>query len=488
MAKIEAAMDAGKAELSEIADVIIVGLGGAGASAAIAAAEAGADVVVIERTTGGGGSTAVSGGIIYLGGGTSPQVANGFSDTPNNMARYLKAAQPRANADKIDLYCQDSLAHYDWLISLGMPFNDRFYPEKHFQPMTDDTLLESGNEAAYPFPDVANPMPRGHKPGAGYAGHIVFDHLLARVNALGVRIIPDATVNALVRNESGAVVGVQYRSEGRNAVIGARKAVLLSTGGAEWNPDIAAASLLSREGVVPLGVPTADGSGIALGESVGAAVVNLDQCIVTSPFYPPESLIKGILVNVEGKRFVAEDVYHSRSSHAVLDQPGGKAYLICDNRNFGRPLLGELHAEVKHEVVGAWDNIPEMAMDLGMSADVLEKTITDYNHYAANGKDEEFHKQPKWLDPILEVPFGAIDCSVDSAYYAGLSLGGLDTDVDGQVLRPDGSAVPGLFAAGQMAPSIAIEGAAYASGLLVGTATFFGRRAGAAVARQTSRL
>lgn len=488
MAKIEEALEADKVKWSGIADVIIVGLGGAGASAAIAAAEAGADVLVIERTTGGGGSTAVSGGILYLGGGTPPQVANGFSDTADNMARYLKAAQPRAKVDKIDAYCQGSLPHYDWLTSLGMPFNDRFYSEKHFQPMTEETLLEVGNEGAYPFSNLAHPVPRGHKPGAGYVGHVVFDHLLARVKALGVRIIPDATVNALVRDGVGAVVGVQYRSEGRNTWIGARKAVILSAGGAEWNPDIAAASLLSREGVVPLGVPTADGSGIALGESVGAAVVNLDQCIVTSPFYPPESLIKGILVNAEGKRFVAEDVYHARSSHAVLDQPGGKAYLICDNRNFGRPLLGELHAEVKHEVVGAWDNIAEMAKDLGMPVAALEKTIADYNRYAANGDDEEFHKQPKWLDPIGEVPFGAINCSVDSAYYAGLSLGGLDTDVDGQVLRPDGSAIPGLFAAGQMAPSIAIEGAAYASGLLVGTATFFGRRAGVAVANQPVRL
>jgi 3-oxo-5alpha-steroid 4-dehydrogenase len=53
----------------EEVDVVVVGLGGAGASAAIEATAQGASVVVVERFKG-GGATALSGGIVYLGGGT----------------------------------------------------------------------------------------------------------------------------------------------------------------------------------------------------------------------------------------------------------------------------------------------------------------------------------------------------------------------------------------------------------------------------------
>lgn len=486
--KIEPAKQVEHVEISAAADVVVVGLGGAGASAAIAAAEAGADVIVIERTTGGGGSTALSGGFLYLGGGTPPQVANGFRDTPDNMARYIKAVQPKAKHDKVDAYCANSVAHYDWLISLGVPFNQQYYAGKHFHPHSEETLVGTGSEGCWPFAEAADPVPRGHKPGGGFVGFVLFDRLLKRVQELGVTIISDAAVNALVR-DGDAVVGVQYRQEGRTFAVRARKGVILATGGCEWDRDLARAhnSKSAREGVEPLGAPTADGSGIKLGESMGAAPISLNEAIVTSPFYPPESLIKGILVNANGKRFVAEDVYHARSTDAIMDQPGGKAYLICDNIHFGRPELGEIRSERKHEVVDAWDNVPEMEADLGMPQGSLVKTIEDYNRYARTGHDEEFRKSPKWMAPIEEVPFAAIDCSVGSAYFCALSLGGLDTSLDGEVLGSDGRPVEGLYAVGQLAPTIAVEGAGYASGFLIGSATFFGRRTGGIVASARER-
>ena len=51
---------------AEETDVLVIGLGCAGASAACEAASAGADVVVAERASGGGGTSALSGGVIYL--------------------------------------------------------------------------------------------------------------------------------------------------------------------------------------------------------------------------------------------------------------------------------------------------------------------------------------------------------------------------------------------------------------------------------------
>lgn len=487
--KIEPAKSVQEVSFDTSADVIVVGLGGAGASAAIAAAEAGADVLVIERTSGGGGSTAMSGGFLYLGGGTPPQVANGFVDTPENMARFIKASQPLAATDKVNAYSTGSVDHYHWLLSLGVTFNERYFGGKHFHPHSDETLVWTGSEACWPLSDAADPVPRGHKPGGGFVGHLLFDRLMNRVTELGIRIIYDAAVNALVRDSANAIVGVQYRTEGQNRTAGARKSVILATGGSEWNLELGKAhgAKSVREGVEPLGVPTADGAGIELGLSVGAAMLGAGESMVTSPFYPPESLVKGILVNSEGQRFVAEDVYHAWSTDAILNQPDGKAYLICDNINFGRPELGDLRSQRKHEVVDAWDNIPEMEADLGMPTGALSATIEEYNHAAEIGYDKDFRKNPKWLAPISEIPYAAIDCSVGSAYFCAISLGGLDTDVDGRVLNAEGSVINGLFAVGQVAPNLSVEGRGYASGLLVGGATFFGRRAGKAAAASETR-
>jgi 3-oxo-5alpha-steroid 4-dehydrogenase len=86
----------------DTADVVILGLGCAGACAALEARAAGADVLVLERETLGGGTSALSGGLIYLGGGTPVQKQCGFEDSPEAMFQYLMAAcGPGADAAKI---------------------------------------------------------------------------------------------------------------------------------------------------------------------------------------------------------------------------------------------------------------------------------------------------------------------------------------------------------------------------------------------------
>jgi predicted oxidoreductase len=69
--------------------------------------------------------------------------------------------------------------------------------------------------------------------------------------------------------------------------------------------------------------------------------------------------------------------------------------------------------------------------------------------------------------------------------YSGFTVGGLATNVDGQVLRGDGSVIPGLYAAGACASkTFAQDGKGYASGTQLGEGSFFGRRAGAHAAKQ----
>jgi hypothetical protein len=64
---------------------------------------------------------------------------------------------------KIRNYCEESVAHFDWLVAHGVPFNDTMYKGKHVLQMTDECLIWSGNEEVWPYREKAKPAPRGHK-------------------------------------------------------------------------------------------------------------------------------------------------------------------------------------------------------------------------------------------------------------------------------------------------------------------------------------
>jgi 3-oxo-5alpha-steroid 4-dehydrogenase len=106
--------------------------------------------------------------------------------------------------------------------------------------------------------------------------------------------------------------------------------------------------------------------------------------------------------------------------------------------------------------------------------------VRDYNEAAARGEDPQFHKRPPFLQPIGVPPasgIGAIDLRVDhGAIYATFTLGGLATDPLGAARDNAGQTIPGLYAVGRTAASLAAGH--YASGVSLGDGSFFGRRAG----------
>ena len=461
-------------------DFIVVGLGAAGASAALEARTAGLSVLVLERGSAGGGSSALCGGFVYLGGGTRVQKLNGFDDTVEDMFHYLMAMTPNPDIAKIRLYCESSRAHFDWLERQGVVFNDGYYPHKHFEHPTEDGLAWSGNEKVWPFSEQARPFPRGHKvtvPGGqqelGMGGKKLMDTLIARVEESGARIVVDANVKNLIADNDGRVVGVKYTTFEGDRYIQARRGVMLATGGFAMNMEMNRryAPLLADERVQVIGCTYSNGSGIEMALGAGAATQDVGY-FVTCPYYPPADLLKGVLVNTSGKRFVAEDSYHGRSIGAVLQQPEQKAYLILDNATFGRPEFGN------QTLVDAWDNFADMERDLGMPEGALQKTLADYNANAERHEDPEFHKYHDWIQPLVEPPFAALDVSLGSGYYSGFSLGGLATNEKAQVVDAGGRPIPGLYAAGACATNIAKDGMGYSSGTCIGESTFFGRQAG----------
>jgi succinate dehydrogenase/fumarate reductase flavoprotein subunit len=462
------------------ADVVIVGYGGAGACAALEAAAAGARVLVLEAASGGGGSTAISGGHLYLGGGTRVQRAVGIDDDVEQMFQYLMAGGDQPDEARARVYAEGSVEHFDWLVALGVPFTDAIWPERHSLQPTDACLIWSGNEKAYPFAEHARPAARGHKVAhEGDAGHVLWKHLSAAVENAGVDVSVDTPVRELVVDPSGRIVGVVAAHYGEERAVAARRGVVLSSGGFIMDDAMVKRHLPELhariDDIERHGNAHDDGSGIRLGVAAGGAAVHMSEMFITTPWYPPPSLTSGIVVNNQGQRFINEDCYHGRVADAAFQQPGGIAYLIADDGCFGYPSFGV-------ELVATEGSIGELEGALGLPKGSLTATVADYNEHASKGLDPAFHKHHDWLTPLQQPPFAALDMSVGHSTYFAFTLGGLRTLPSGEVLRPDGTVVEGLFAAGANAAGIPRSAGTYCSGQSVGDATFFGRRAGRSAA------
>lgn len=458
------------------ADVVVVGLGCAGACAAIEAADAGAEVVVVERASGGGGTTAQSGGVIYLGGGTPVQKACGFDDTPDEMYRFLMAAcGPAPDEAKVRIFCDDSVAHFHWLVEQGVPFKESFYPEPSMEAPTDDCLVFTGGEDTHPFSELAKPAARGHKPRTeGAAGAFLMQRLVAAVLARPVRCEYDVRAEQLVADAHGRIVGVSGRRAGVPFAIRARRGVVLCAGGFVLDDE-----MLARHAPEALGCSWKlsaggdDGSAIRMGQGAGGAVVRMDALECAIPLTPPRRLVKGIFVDESGQRFINEDTYYGRIGQAALFDRGGRFFFVHDDETYAVNDAGM-------EVSWVGETIEELETEIGLPEGSLTSTVELYNRHAAAGRDPLFHKGAEFLKPLSAPPFGAVDVAADKVTYATFTLGGLHTRPTGEVLSPDGAVVPGLYAAGRTTSGVAAHG--YVSGISLGDGTFFGRLAGRSAA------
>ncbi len=469
---------------TESFDVVVVGFGIAGGCAALDAARAGARVLLLERAAVHGGTSSLSGGHFYLGAGTAVQIATGHEDSVEDMYSYLVLASKEPEEDKIRAYCEESVAHFDWLEALGFEFERSYYPEKAvIQPGTEG-LMYTGNEKLWPYKDAARPAPRGHKvPVAGdtEGTRMVMDLLRERVVEAGVEVRYETGATRLVVDDvsgSGAVVGVAWRSFEQTGHVLAG-GVVLAAGGFVMNADMVAEHTPAlSQNLFTLGSTYDDGLGIRLGQSVGAELKHMDEPFITAPVYPPSGLLTGIIVNAAGERFVAEDSYHSRTSQFVMEQPGSVAYLIVDSEHVEYPKFPLA------PLIDGYETIAELETALDLPSGSVASTLQRYDEHAARGEDPDFHKGAEWLAPQSTGPWAVFDLRLGKAMYAGFTLGGLRVSVDGEVQRPDGSAVAGLYAAGACASNLAQDGKGYCSGTQLGEGSFFGRKAGLAAARR----
>jgi 3-oxosteroid 1-dehydrogenase len=106
------------------------------------------------------------------------------------------------------------------------------------------------------------------------------------------------------------------------------------------------------------------------------------------------------------------------------------------------------------------NSIAELAQKIDVPAPALEQTVMRYNQFSDDGRDQDFHRgETIWeqsksgstpqdysaaLGSIVKKPYLAIPLNRSIL----VTKGGPRTDANGQVLRPDGSAIAGLYCAG----------------------------------------
>ncbi|MBB3052674.1 3-oxo-5alpha-steroid 4-dehydrogenase [Prauserella isguenensis] len=515
------------------ADVVIVGFGGAGACAAVDACDHGADVLVLDRFHG-GGATAISGGVVYAGGGTPHQRAAGFDDSTESMLEYLRLETDGVVSDEtLSRFCAQSLDNLRWLEQHGAVFEGSMAPRKTSYPTNEHYLYYSGNELAPPFSDAAAPAPRGHRAkGKGVSGKPLFAALRKAVARRPIAVRTQTRATGLV-TDGDRVVGVEatelrksfprwlhralsaanrklniyYRPLGRmldgpiaNLERGygevrrfrARRGVVLAAGGFVFNRPLLAEHAPAYRRGSSLGTIGDDGSGIALGESAGGRADRMHRVSAWRFFNPPLAMIDGVLVNNRGERICNEAYYGARIGDHVARQPDAEAYLIIDARTRAEALrqvpsqtlwFQRLQAEYVLRLGNvSGGDLPTLARKRGIDPDGLARTIAEYNAGAAAGRDR-MGKDPAHVRALSAGPFHAIDCSIRTqpAFpIPMITLGGLAVDeATGAVTRGDGSAVPGLYAAGRNAVGVCSE--SYVSGLSIADCVFSGRRVAAAL-------
>lgn len=535
--------DPGSLDWYRECDVLVVGWGAAGACAALEAREQGAKVIIADRFQGGGAS-AKSGGVVYAGGGTGQQEMAGFSDSPQAMFDYLRHETQGVVSDKtLRRFCDQSRDNLSWLESMGTPYSHQVPPGgKTSYPPDGFYLYYSGNEQVPAYQGEQSPAPRGHRTvGKGHGGAVLYSHLQAACRQPGIDAMTQSAVRRLVVDEcDGRVIGAEIWSlpEGSKAaqqhtrlarraekmqnlvprycdklrrklsqieqqyaeprLIRAKRGVVLSTGGFIFNRELLKQHASRYRRNFKIGATGCDGSGLRLGQSVGAAADHLGTVSAWRFINPPVCWPKGVVVNPEGKRFCNEEVYGATLGHAICEKQNGKAWLVLDKRLRKQSIKQALFG-------GYWwfQSIPALALMLlgvrkgktlaelataaNMDASTLETDVQHYNAAIRSGVADPLGKSTDYCQSLDEGPYYAMDISVGSPIFplGALTLGGLKVaEDDGRVQDDSAQPIPGLFAAGRTA--VGIPSNLYISGLSLADCVFSGRRAGQAAANSSS--
>jgi 3-oxosteroid 1-dehydrogenase len=511
-------------------DVVVVGSGAAGMTAALTAAHHGLTAVVLEKADRFGGSAARSGGGVWIPGNSVLP----FNDPLEDALAYLTQLAgdgPRQRAflkngpAMLDFVMAHTPLRFQWV-----PGYPDYYPElagglargRTIDPSPLDgrvlgtELSRLGKPyistrgltitaADYRWMSLGTRHPRSLLTTARVVARLAVSKLLRRrmlsmgqalaaglragLLSAGVPVHLSTPLSSLDTSEDGRrVVGVNGRFR-------ARRGVVLASGGFEHNEDMRHRHQREPIGTQwTVGASSNTGDAIELGSTLGADLGLMDEAwwgpaipLSGGPYFclAERSLPGSLIVDGGGQRFVNESAPYIDAVKAMYEHDAIPAWLVFDQRYRDRYLFAGLGP--RQPLPRRWYEAGAVVRgssldDLGLPS--LPKTVARFNEFAASGRDEQFGRGDSVYDryygdprqrpnpnlgPLLKPPFYAVKLVPGDLG----TKGGLVTDERARVLRPDGSPIMGLYAAGNA--SAAVMGRSYAgAGATIGPAMTFG--------------
>lgn len=462
-------------------DMVVVGGGGSGMSATIRGRMNGLNVILVEKMPYIGGAAAISGGQVVAQGSKLQKAFGSTEDSPESMIKDFMANGHNLNDPaKISLYAHNVGATIDWLHEkVGVKFIPNDLP----------FLAEYSHRRALEFQGGAKTMAQ---------------HLREVIAGNGAQVYYSTRVQKLLTDETGRVTGVEALDENGVKYTIKAKATLLTTGGFGNNKDMLVEPVKSA---LYYGPVSSTGDGHKMAMSLGAKTqlmqygkrypngVEVAPGIAKSTIYANVAAFDqaGILVDVNGKRFVNEKASNRHILDPMMQTPNHQAYVFMDQKSWEGFYKRLPETGVSHEDADKYlaangtakplfakaDTIEGVAKIAGVNAEALKATVARYNGFVKAKKDADFDRPVQYMKAEI---------SAQGPYYIveqkprfATTMGGLMTNDDLNVIKTDGKVIPGLYAAGELVGGV--MGDDSPAGANVGWALTSGRVAADAITK-----
>ena len=487
-------------------DIVIVGAGGAGMTAALTATSEGKSVVIVEsQPVVGGNSVRATGGMNA--GKTVYQDENEFGESAGVEKTLKTAAEKYADNETITAlaktvseqwaaYQADPKGYFDSveLMELdtmigGKGLNNPELVETLCSNSADaiDWLDEHGITLHSVSSFGGASVKRIHRPVDGdgktvSVGSYMIPLLQENCDKAGVQTLLNTTATEILTDANGAAVGVKATGASGETVTVNAKAVVLATGGFGANLDMVVEYKPELKGFMTTNAAGAQGQGIEMATAIGADTVDMDQIQIhpTVEANTAALITEGlrgdgaVLINAEGKRFIDEVGTRDVVSAAEIAQTGSYSWLVVDQAMVDASSVIQGYIKKGYTVTG--ETYEELGKAMGVDETAFAETMNTWNGYVEAKNDPDFGRT-SFANPLNTAPYYAIKVTAGVHH----TMGGLKINTNTEVLKADGSVIPGLFAAGEVTGGV--HGANRLGGNAVADFTVFGRIAGAAASK-----
>ena len=490
-------------------DVVVIGAGGAGMTAAMTAADAGQKVVILEsQAMVGGNSARATGGMnaaktVYQDENEFDQAAGvektlataaekyADNETITALAKTVSEQWAAYQANPTGYFDSVELMELDTMVG-GKGINDPELVKTLCEGTADaiDWLDENGitlhNVSSFGGASVK----RIHRPvneegKVVSVGAYMIPLLQENCEKRGIDIVLNTTVDTILTDANGAAVGVSGTDKDDNTVVVNAKSVILATGGFGANLDMVTQYKPELAGFMTTNAAGAQGQGIEMATAIGAGTVDMDQIQIhpTVEANTAALITEGlrgdgaILVNANGERFVDEVGTRDVVSAAEIAQPGSYSWLIVDQAMADASSVIQGYIKKGYTKTGA--TYEELAKELDVDPAAFANTMETWNGYVEAKNDPDFGRT-SFANPLNNGPYYAIKVTAGVHH----TMGGVTINSATEVLKEDGTVIPGLFAAGEVTGGV--HGANRLGGTAVADFVVFGRIAGESAANYAS--